>query len=160
VRLGRRKQQSNLFITINTNKRRFDEVVDTEAMLRALSHCFQKEVTNVLRFGPVHQLTYGGDWQYADAVIDTVEMRACVERGPVTGALHAHLFLTINHWSHIQVDIRRLQVMFKEQLHMHSSKSVKIPERALPAVMVKLYLQTDWGQIMAHYLTKQVCTVV
>jgi hypothetical protein len=82
--LGRRKQQSNLFITINTNKRRFDEVVDTEAMRRALSHCFEKEVTNVLRFGPAHQLTYGGDWEYADAVIDHVEMRASVERGPST----------------------------------------------------------------------------
>jgi hypothetical protein len=84
-RLGRRKQQSNLFITINTNKRRFDEVVDTEAMRRALSHCFEKEVTNVLRFGPAHQLTYGR-LAVPDAVIDTVEMRACVERGPVTGA--------------------------------------------------------------------------
>jgi hypothetical protein len=80
-KLGRRKQQSSLFITINTDKRRFDEVVDTEAMHRALSHCFEKEVTNLLRFGPAHQMTYCDDWQYADAVIDHVEMRASVERG-------------------------------------------------------------------------------
>jgi hypothetical protein len=37
-------------------------------MRRALSHCVEKEVTNLLRFGPAHQLTYGDDWQYADAV--------------------------------------------------------------------------------------------
>jgi hypothetical protein len=58
------------------------------------------------------------------------------------------------------VDIRRLQVIFKEQFNAHSSKGTKIPERALPAVMVKLYPQTDWGQIMAHYLTKQVGTTI
>jgi hypothetical protein len=58
------------------------------------------------------------------------------------------------------VDIKRLQVMFKEQFNMHSSKGTKIPERALLAVMVKLYQQTDWGQIMAHYLTKQVGTIL
>jgi hypothetical protein len=157
-RLGRRKQQSNFFITINTNKRKFDEALDVEAVKRALQRCFQEEVTNVLRFGPAHYLTYGDDWKYADAVVEKVDMRACVERGPVTGSLHAHLYLTISHWSQIQVDVKRMQVMFKETFNKHAT--VPILKNGLPAVMIKLYPQTDWGQIMAHYLTKQVGTIV
>jgi hypothetical protein len=157
-RLGRRKQQSNFFITINTNKRKFDEVTDTDAVKRALKRCFQEEVTNVLRFGPAHYLTYGDDWKYADAVIEKVDLRAGVERGPVTGALHAHLYLTISHWSQLQVDVKRLQVMFKETFNQYAT--VQIPKNGLPAVMIKLYPQTDWGQIMSHYLTKQMDTVV
>jgi hypothetical protein len=158
AKLGRSKQQSNFFITINTNKRRFNEVVDVDAMKKALHRCFKDDIAEVLRFGPAHPLTYGNDGQYVDALVEKVEMRACVECGPVTSALHAHLYLTMTHWSQIQVDVRRMQFLFKETFNAHST--VKIPKRAFPAVMIKLYPQTDWGHIIAHYLTKQVCQVV
>ena len=152
--LGRRRQQSNFFITLNTNKRKFDEIRDVQAMEHAIDVCFKRSVYEILKFGPAHPITYAGDADIADLVVDKVEVKAGIERGPVTGALHAHLYLTITHWSQLQIDVPRMQFLFKEA---YNSKAVtRIPDKARIAVKVELQSQTDWGQIISHYLAKQV----
>jgi hypothetical protein len=152
--LGRRKQQSNFFMTLNTNKRKFDEARDTDAMSYAIDEIFRRRVFDILKFGPAHPDTYGGDGSIADEVIEKVEVKAGIERGPVTGALHAHLYLTITHWSQLQIDVPRLQFLFKEA---YNEKALtKMTDKGRLAIKVELQPQTDYGQIIAHYLSKQV----
>ena len=152
--LGRRKQQSNFFMTLNTNKRKFDETRDTDAMSYAINKIFKQEVFDILKFGPAHPDTYGGDGSMVNDVIEKVEVKAGIERGPVTGALHAHLYLTITHWSQLQIDVPRLQFLFKEA---YNEKAVtKMTDKGRLAVKVELQPQTDYGQIIAFYLSKQV----
>ena len=152
--LGRRKQQSNFFMTLNTNKRKFDEVRDIDAMSHAINQVFKKGVFEILKFGPAHPATYAADGNMANEVIEKVEVKAGIERGPVTGALHAHLYLTITHWSQLQIDVPRLQFLFKEA---YNEKAVtKMTDKGKLAVKVELQPQTDWSQIIAHYLSKQV----
>lgn len=152
--LGRRKQQSNFFMTLNTNKRKFDEARDTDAMSHAIDTVFKQRVYYILWFGPKHLDTYGGDGSFADDVVEKIEVRAGIERGPVTGALHAHLYLTITHWSQLQIDIPRLQFIFKEA---YNEKAIhKMTDKGRLAIKVELMPQTDFGQIMASYLSKSV----
>jgi hypothetical protein len=152
--LGRRKQQSNFFMTLNTNKRKFDEVRDIDAMSHAINKVFKQGVFEILKFGPAHPATYAADGDKADDVIEKVEVKAGIERGPVTGALHAHLYLTITHWSQLQIDVPRLQFLFKEA---YNEKAVtKMSDRGRLAVKVELQPQTDYSQIIAHYLSKSV----
>ncbi len=154
--LGRRKQQSNFFMTLNTNKRKFDEVRDINAMQFALDKVFKTNVYEILKFGPAHPNTYAGDGDFPEDVVEKVEVKAGIERGPVTGALHAHLYLTITHWSQLQIDVPRMQFLFKEA---YNSKAVtKMTDKGRLAVKVELQPQTDWGQIISHYLSKQVAT--
>lgn len=152
--LGRRKQQSNYFMTINTNKRKFDDLHDPAAVEHAITVCFKKNVTQMLTFGPRHPATYADDKKWPDAVIEAVDVKAGVEIGPVTGALHAHLYLTITHWSQLQINIPILQEMFK-QAYNEKAKT-RIADSARPAIQISLEPQTDLGQIRAHYMTKQV----
>ena len=152
--LGRRKQQSNFFMTLNTNKRKFDEVRDIDAMSHAIEKVFKTNVYEILKFGPAHPNTYASDGSIADEVIEKVEVKAGIERGPVTGALHAHLYLTITHWSQVQIDVPRLQHLFKEAYN--SRAATRMTEKGKLAVKVELQPQTDWGQIISHYLSKQV----
>lgn len=151
--LGRRKQESYLFITINTNKRRFNETVDTAAMNYAIERCFREDAHAILRFGPKHPGVYGDDAKWPGDVIESMSAQAGVERGPRTGALHAHIWFKIVHWSQLQVDRAALQALFKESYN-HMAET-KIPPRGLPAVHIELLEQTDYGTIMAHYLSKQ-----
>lgn len=91
-------------------------------------------------------------------MIEKIEVKAGIERGPVTGALHAHAYLTITHSSQIQVDVKRLQFLFKEAYN--SKARTKIAHGKQIAVKVELQSQTDWGQILAHYLSKTAVGVV
>lgn len=91
-------------------------------------------------------------------MVEKIEVKAGIERGPVTGALHAQAYLTITHWSQIQVDVKRLQFLFTE---VYNSKvRTKIAHCKQIAVKIELQQQTDWGQIIAHYLSKQVAAVI
>ena len=158
IHLGRRKQQSNYFLTINTNKRRFDEILDTRAVEYAIHKCFDERLVQALTFGPVHYDTYGEDAKWPSAVIEKVDVKAGVERGPITGALHAHLYLTITHWSQLRINVPALQDLFKEAYNAQAV--TKIAPRARPSIKIELLPQTDFGQIVAHYLSKQVAPTV
>jgi hypothetical protein len=98
--------------------------------------------------------TYAADAAFANDVIEKIEVKAGIERGPV----NAHAYLTITHSSQIQVDVKRLQFLFKEAYN--SKARTKIAHGKQIAVKVELQSQTDWGQILAHYLSKTAVGVV
>ncbi|KAJ1633351.1 hypothetical protein T492DRAFT_866813 [Pavlovales sp. CCMP2436] len=88
---------------------------------------------------------------------EKIEVRAGVERGPVTNALHCHAYVTISHWSQIRINKLALQGLFKETYNLHASAGKgRMPLKSLPACKIDLMPQTDWGHIVAHYLSKQV----
>jgi hypothetical protein len=158
--IGRRRQQSNFFITLNTNRRTFDEAQDPRAVQSALNACFGTQIYDILTFGPAHPETYGDDAAHPNEFIEKIEVRAGVERGPVTGALHCHAYLTISHWSQIRINKLALQGLFKETYNLHASAGKgRMPLKSLPACKIDLMPQTDWGQIVAHYLSKQVAVL-
>lgn len=150
--MGRRKQESNFFITINTNRRTFG-ATDMEACAAAVRLCFGPQVYEQLRFGP-RDASYEPDRQWPQAVVEHVRVTGGVERGPQTGSLHAHVHCRIVHWTQLQIDVRRLQYFFKEAYNARAE--AKIPPKALPSVQVKLMQQSDWNAIIAEYLAKSV----
>mmetsp|Transcript_28324 Transcript_28324/g.65098 ORF Transcript_28324/g.65098 Transcript_28324/m.65098 type:complete len:271 (-) Transcript_28324:59-871(-) len=158
--IGRRRQQSNFFITLNTNRRTFDEAQDPKAVQEALNACFGKKIYDILTFGPAHPEVYGDDSLHPNEFVEKIEVRAGVERGPVTGALHCHAYVTIAHWSQIRINKLALQGLFKQAYNQAASAGLgQIPMRALPACKIELQAQTDSGHIVAHYLSKQVNAV-
>jgi hypothetical protein len=158
--IGRRKQQSNFFITLNTNRRKFDEAQDPGAVRAALSACFGKHIYDILTFGPAHPDTYAADALNPNEFIEQIDVKAGVERGPVTGCLHAHVYLTISHWSQLRINKLALQALFKDEYNAHAAPGRgQMPLKSLPACKIELTPQTDFGQILAHYLSKQVAVM-
>ena len=150
--LGRRKQESNWFLTVNTNKRKFEHQ-DATAVHDALDVVFKKRLYQVLTFGPKQPDTYARDAQWPDLVVEKVSVSGGVERGPVTGALHAHMHLRIVHWSQMHINVPALQLAFKEEYNSRAMSLIK--GMALPSVKVELLQQSDFSQILAMYLAKQ-----
>ena len=153
-RLPRRKQESNFFITLNTNRapRHYPAVSDAAwtAMQKALEHMKDESVICAcLKFGPKDS-TYVGD-KYAD-VIHKVEWKAGVETGDTLERLHAHIWLTITHYSQIQINPQMTQHIFKEEYNRHAPKDLKIS--GLPYIQVKLLPQSDFTTIMKQYMHK------
>jgi len=118
-----------------------------------LGRFYDFRLYDILEFGPYHDC-YKKDAAHPADVIESIKTRACVEMGPSTGALHAHVWFRVAHWSQIRIDRRALQVMFKAAYN--EKADARLDPKGMPAVQVKLLPQSDLGQIMAHYLTKQV----
>lgn len=150
----RRRQESNFFLTINSNQvtdtgARFEEgKIYMEAMLKELSK--DATIATYLRFGPYHE-------EYADdvysAVIHKVEWQSNVEVGPHKARLHSHIWLTVEHYSQLQINVKQLQYAARAAYNKAAGTS-ELRMRALPYVHVKLLPQSDWTQIMKSYIHK------
>ena len=165
--LARRKQESNFFITINSNKQidptdpkvpsgSFD--MATKAMEHMLEKLSQESVMSTyLKFGPKSE-HYIND-KFVD-VIHSISWNAAVERGDVKHRVHAHVWLTITHFSQIQINVQML--MYLARAHYNASvgsnsllwPGVKLQMDAMPWVHVKLLPQADWTSVMRQYIHK------
>ena len=152
----RRKQESNFFITINSNKspEKGDEmhtaVKHMEQMLKKIST--ESVLATYIMFGPKDKW-YEED-KYGD-VVHSVEWKSAVETGDTLKRLHAHIWLTITHYSQIQINVRMLmhqsRIAYNEGLPF-SSQHLRIT--AMPYVHVKLLPQSDWTDVMKQYIHK------
>lgn len=158
---ARRKQESNFFITINSNKapsRENDEMLvgvkHMEQMLTKLSD--EKVLATYLKFGPKDK-EYEEDL-YSD-VIHSVDWKAAVETGDVQRRLHAHIWLTITHYSQIQINVHML--MHYARLHFNAGLPLDSPLyiNEMPYVHVKLLPQGDWTSVMRQYIHKGMSSV-
>ena len=143
--MPRRKQESNFFITINPNK------VVSDAQLSATQSNFEQtltklqgneELTRYLKFGPKDE-HYIGD--HAVDVIGKIDYTCAVEVGEVQRRMHAHIWMTIEHYSQVQINVPMLQHEFAE--------AYGTPDK-LPYVQVKLLPQSDWTSVMRQYIKK------
>ena len=157
----RRKQESNFFITLNTN-RRCDadsghvniEQEGRVAMQQALKELAKDTmICKYLKFGPKHPKEYEND-RYED-VIQSVEWTANVEIGDELKRLHCHIWLTVHHYSQVQINMRMMQQLFKLKYHENlglGKEHLKI--NGLPYIQVKLLPTANWAEVMKQYIHK------
>lgn len=165
--LPRRKQESNFFITINTNKspasgtvHQVKVVRHMEQMLSRLSE--ESVLATYLKFGPKN-VVYEED-KYMD-VIHSVDWKSAVESGDVMKRVHAHIWLTITHYSQIQINVQMLmhhaRCCYNDGLEdnvviggTHNKKRSYLRMTENPYVHVKLLPQSDWTSVMRQYIHK------
>ena len=152
--LPRRKQESNFFITINTNRspRHYPSKSNKaytamEETLRYMAD--EAQICACLKFGPKDP-TYVNDL-YTD-VIDRVEWKASVETGDKLERLHAHIWLTIIHYSQIQINTPMTQAIFRREYNSRAPAELQV--NGMPYVCVKLLPQSDFTTIMKQYMLK------
>jgi len=152
--MPRRKQESNFFLTINTNKAPVGDELElgikhANKMLARLSA--KSALATYLKYGPKDPV-YATD-KYAD-VIKSVSWNGAVETGDKQRRLHAHVWLTITHYSQIQINVRMLmqqaRKFYNEGLPLGSSLRIT----AMPYVHVKLLPQSNWTDVMRQYVHK------
>ena len=158
----RRKQESNFFITINTNRRGEStaaapnlEQEGRVAMERALKDlATDTMICKYLKFGPKHPEVYGND-RYQD-VIQSVEWTANVEMGDELKRLHCHIWMTVHHYSQVQINMRMMQQLFKLKYHEHLGApfNPKLQINGMPYIQVKLLPTANWAEVMKQYIHK------
>ena len=156
----RRKHESNFFITINTNKsggsHATDPLLDTagrEATRKALEELAKDDkICAYIKFGPKSD-HYQHD-KYED-VITKIEWNAGVECGEKLERIHCHIWLTVHHYSQVQINMPVMQKMFKDIYNSHVPnihKSYQI--RRQPYIQVKLLPTSDWAMVIKQYMHK------
>jgi len=157
---ARRKIESNFFITLNTNQTvnyRSPEV-DLDARMAAKNALdvlsMDDTMCAYLKFGPKDE-HYARD--LFEDVISKVEWQAAVEVGENLERLHAHIWLTVHHYSQVQVNMPVMQNLFKK-LYNNSlhHPDMKITKR--PYISVKLLPTSDWAMIIKQYIHKGMAT--
>ena len=155
----RRKHESNFFITINTNKAMTGLGVEADLAKRCVKETLDyiaetRNICGIIKFGP--KSTHYQDDRFDD-VIESMEWNAAVETGEKRDRLHAHVWLTLHHYSQVQVNMPMLARMFKQQYNERVKgyglgKSLQISRQ--PYVNVKLLPTSDWAQVIHGYMRK------
>ena len=109
----RRKQETHLFITINTNHSYPDAALSTaKAIFHTALLDLKTNVEGYLKFGPMNAF-YQND-KASDVILKPIGWEAEVETGETLRRLHCHITLNINHYSQIQVSAPLLAHKFRE----------------------------------------------
>ena len=150
----RRKQESNFFITINSNKSPISSEMELgvrrmQAMLKDLADA--RTMSTYLKFGPVDK-QYEKD-KFAD-VIHNIDWMANVETGDLVHRLHAHIWLTITHYSQVQINVHVLAHAARAAFNAGIRDGSKLRIDLKPYVHVKLLPQSDWTNVMKQYIHK------
>ena len=154
----RRKHETNLFLTMNTNKTVKDaRRPEAERRMAQVLNFMGERATigRYLEFGPVDNVSYGND-VFEDVVSD-IDWFATQEYGGKRHRLHAHAHLTITHHSQIQVKPYFLQMEFKSKWNnvyppLHYDDPLYI--KGMPNTQVKLQHQRAWPAMMRLYMVK------
>lgn len=151
--MARRKQESNFFVCLNTNLPVIDED-PSGAIGKMRAACAEltkeKSIATYLQFGPVDR-HYSADL-YND-VVHSIDCKVGVEIGPQEKKLHAHMWLTITHYSQIQINKQMLSHMFKKMFN-DSPGAAAYHIKKLPWIHIKLLPQSDWTDVMRQYIHK------
>ena len=156
--LPRRKQESNFFLTINSNKSPTTPE-DTDRCYKAMERMLaviadEHYMSQYIKFGPKSD-HYEHD-KYND-VIHSVDWKAAVETGDQLNRVHAHIWVTITHYSQIQINVHMLMHIVRQYYNEHiGSTDAHDPLRMNdnPYVHVKLLPQGDWTSVMRQYIHK------
>jgi len=158
--LGRRKQESNFMITINTNKAPDPEhQADAEKRLTAVLKRLEdaRAMSQYFIFGPSAETGYNYQKDKFTDVIEDVEFKAGVETGPQQNRVHAHIWLTVHHYSQIQVNGHVVAQITKDIFNsaggeLGKGHPLRITKK--PYVHIKLLPQCQWMEIIKGYMMK------
>ena len=158
TKVPRREQESNFWITINTNKA--PSLADMPNAVRCMEECLDALASDTvlpryLTFGP-RNTEFKAD--VARDVVTGIDWKASVEIGDHQHRLHAHIELRIKHYSQLQIN-RDAMGKFARRAwnrcigdsppYLHASRKFY--------VHVKLEAQQDWQGIKARYQAKALC---
>ena len=153
--LPRRKQETNFFLTINTNQcptspADFNQVM---AALDAMNkHIAREEVmAGYIKFGPCHP-NYAND-KWADVILE-LSSKWTSEIGPKLGRAHSHGLVTFSHCSQIQVAPKLLQQVAKDAFNQALPPTSPHRLTRLPYVHAKLLQQSGFHEIVKNYIHK------
>lgn len=158
----RRKQESSFFITINPNKAYKDALTQAQAEQRVANAIRPMAedpsvLATLFMFGPV-STHYKND--FAEDVIEpNVEFRARVETGEKKNRVHAHIWLTVTHYSQIQMDRVVIEREFTKAYNNGLSPSDPAYIKNRPYVQIKLLPQSSFMTIMKQYLNKSMLQI-
>ena len=165
---GRRKQESNLLITLNTNRSIERGGPMADAACKAAQHALDKlaqdsYICTYLKFGPKSK-HYQHD-KYDD-VIEKIDWKAAVEVGENLNRVHTHIWMTITHYSQVQINMPVMQHLFK-QLYNQKAKELdnaQVPPftsyyeqiciNKRPYINVKLLPESNWAMVIKQYIHK------
>ena len=103
-----------------------------------------------IKFGPKHD--HYRDDKFVD-VIGGIDWKAASETGPTHGKVHSHIWVTITHYSQIQINVQMLMYQSKRLYNQYVLlKQDKITRQ--PYVHVKLLPQSNWTDVMRQYIHK------
>ena len=152
AKLPRRKQESNFFITINSNQapKKAEDVDESLRAMDKMLHELAKEsmLATYIKFGPKHE-DYRDD-KFGD-VICGVDWKAATEMGPNQGRVHSHIWVTITHYSQIQINPQMLMYQSKR---LYNNNTLNFKMKRQPYVHVKLLPQSNWTDVMRQYIHK------
>jgi len=170
---NRRLNESNFFITLNTNKKPVgDEATNADAAMRRVDRQLRDPANLVkcLKFGPkvTGNPPRREDFRYDKYkdVIKSVEYQSGAEYGGNLGRFHIHIILTIQHYSQVQIHIQGMQLLFKQLWNEAIMASIRenpptkgsdgshliIKEK--PYIHVGRLPQTNWTDVMRNYIHK------
>ena len=151
-KLPRRKQESNFFITINSNQAPKD-AADVDESMRAMDKMLhglatERVMSTYIKFGPKHE-DYRED-KFVD-VISGIDWKAATEMGPNQGRVHSHIWLTVTHYSQIQINPQMLMYQSKR---LYNENALGFKMKRQPYVHIKLLPQSNWTDVMRQYIHK------
>ena len=164
-KLPRRKIESNFFITLNTNR----TVSAEDTHLRAIGEEIMEEtmqqlskdacINQYLKYGPMDN-AFKED-RYGD-IVSSVEWNHGIEYGPTLQRLHVHIWLTIHHYSQLQINMPQMQHAFKliynqevDKKFLGQQKLIKqFRMGARPYIQVKLLPCSEWAEVIKRYMQK------
>lgn len=153
--LPRRKHESNFLITINTNKgpqpgQHHDDVVRSmEQVLMLLAK--DEYLAQYLKFGP-KDVDYRED-RFID-VIEGCQFKGAVEVGDIMHRIHAHIMLTVYHYSQVQIEPQLLANLARQLFNANLPVGNPYRITARPHVHVRLLPQANWVEIIKGYVHK------
>ncbi len=157
--MARRKHESNFFITLNTNQcLRHATPEEANAAKQAVAKTLKelagdKYLCSYLKFGP--KSSHYKDDRYED-VVQSAEWNSSVETGATYDRLHCHIWLTLHHYSQIQVSMPLMQRAFKERYnhYVKGTAAAKYAQKKQPYIQVKLLPSSDWADVIKQYIHK------
>ena len=159
---GRRKQESNFFITLNTNRSIERGGPGAIAAQQAARYAIDKlsedsYICTYLKFGPKNA-HYQHD-KYKD-VVEKVDWKGAVEVGENLFRVHTHVWMTVHHYSQVQINMPVMQHLFK-QLYNSRAKELTSPAiyeticvKKRPYIQVKLLPASNWAEVIRQYIHK------
>ena len=154
----RRKQESNFMITINNNVRypSSDEADAKRAYKGALEMLSKQHVLlSCLKFGPKHAHYRNDQANPGDVILPGIGFTATVETGDVMKLMHAHIFLEVEHYSQIQINIPVMTRVFLNAFNETLGPGHRLRFFGKPYVHVDMQPQKRWNDLlMKQYLKK------
>lgn len=154
---GRRKQESNFFITINANQMYHGPLIPrAQQQYKKALESLSLLIPRYIKFGPSdnhHGAHYRSDF-YKDVILPDAEWKSTVEVGEVKGRMHCHIILGIEHYSQIQINVNTLKNEFKSAFNSDLNMQDRLYLKVIPYVQVKMLPQGEWSTIMSQYIRK------